>query len=170
MVRCREEVRWLFLGSAFPTKVYTDHHALVKLLQIEDGYGRIARWQVRLSEYEVEYIHIPGTQNMIADGLSRLGDCTTGTKVEIYSVDNTGRESGGSKGIEREHDIRLEGWQEWLNENWYAPVIYYRLTGSLDGIPGGNSAMGKSRNVWRVPRSSAQNFLLVLATPATPKN
>ena len=117
VVRCLEEVRWLVLGSVFPTKVYTDHQALVKQLQKDDAHGRIARWQVHLSEYDVEYIHIPGTQNAIADGLSRLEDCNTSTKVEIYSVDNTGRKRAGSKEAEREYDIRLEGWQEWLNED-----------------------------------------------------
>ena len=49
-------------------------------------------------------------------------------------------------------------------------MIYYKLTGSLDGIPGANSAMGKSRNVRRVLRRSAQDFLLILGTPVTPKN
>ena len=99
-----------------------------------------------------------------------LGDCNRGTKVEIYSVDNTSRESASSKGAEKRNNIRLEGWQKWLNKEWNAPVIYSKLTSSLNGIPGANSAIGKSRNVRRVLRRSAQDFLLILATPVTPKN
>ena len=60
ILRCLEEVRWLILGSPFPTKVYPDHQALVILLRKDDAHGRIVRWQIRLAEYDVEYIHIPG--------------------------------------------------------------------------------------------------------------
>lgn len=62
----------MVVGSPFPTKVYTDHQALVTLLRKDDAHGRIAGWQVRLSEYDVEYIHIPGKENALADGLSRM--------------------------------------------------------------------------------------------------
>ena len=72
VLRCLEEVRWMVVGSPFPTKVYTDHQALVTLLRKDDAHGRIAGWQVRLSEYDVEYIHIPGKENALADGLSRM--------------------------------------------------------------------------------------------------
>ena len=72
VLRCLEEVRWLVLGSPFSTIVYTDHQALVSLLKKDDAHGRIARWQVRLSEYDVEYQHISGAANLLADGLSRM--------------------------------------------------------------------------------------------------
>ena len=72
ILRCLEEVCWLVLGSPFPTKIYTDHQALLGLLRKDDAHGRIVRWQVRLAEYDVEYIHIPGKENVLADGLSRL--------------------------------------------------------------------------------------------------
>ena len=29
-------------------------------------------WQVRWSEFDVEYIHIPGMENVLADGMSRM--------------------------------------------------------------------------------------------------
>ena len=72
ILRCLEEVRWLVLGSPFPTKVYTDYKALLGLLRKDDAHGRIVRWQVRLSEYDVEYIHVPGKENVLADGMSRM--------------------------------------------------------------------------------------------------
>ena len=53
ILRCLEEVRWHILGSPFPTKVYTDHQALVILLRKNDAHGQIVRWQVRLSEYHI---------------------------------------------------------------------------------------------------------------------
>jgi len=42
VVRCLEEVRWLILGSAYPTKVFTDHVTLVSLLKKDEVHGRIA--------------------------------------------------------------------------------------------------------------------------------
>jgi len=81
VVRCLEEVGWLILGSAYPTKVYTDHVALVSLLKKDAVHGRIARWQVRLSEYDLEFVHIPGRENILADGLSRIPSCISATNL-----------------------------------------------------------------------------------------
>ena len=39
ILRCLEEVRWLILGSPYPTKVYTDHSAPVSLLKKNDAHG-----------------------------------------------------------------------------------------------------------------------------------
>ena len=106
ILRCLEEVRWLILGSPYTTKVYTDHSALVSLLKKDDAQGRIVRWQVRLSEYDVEYIHIPGRKNALADGLSRMRVMETmfaedgkafGEGLEIYTLE------GDS----------TSGWEEW---------------------------------------------------------
>jgi hypothetical protein len=61
-------------------RALTDHKAL---LSIMDGSlakdspndarsARIDRWQLRLAEYNLKFQHIPGTENKITDGLSRL--------------------------------------------------------------------------------------------------
>ena len=70
VLRCMIEVSWLVQGSAHPVFVYTDHSALIHLLKHDDVEGKMAQWQQKLSHYDLEYIHIPGTQNAIADGLS----------------------------------------------------------------------------------------------------
>ena len=69
---CLQEVRWLMHRSAYPVLVYTDHSALIHLLNHDDMQGRVARWQLKHSEYDLQYDHIPGTQNVIADGLSSM--------------------------------------------------------------------------------------------------
>lgn len=71
ILRSLEEERWLVLGSPFPTKIYTDHQVLLGLLRKDDAHGRIVRRQVRLAEYEVEYIHIPGCNNARPEGVNR---------------------------------------------------------------------------------------------------
>lgn len=48
-VRCLAETRWLVTGSAYPTKLYTDHSAL-ESIQGSDAHGRISRWMDRLTE------------------------------------------------------------------------------------------------------------------------
>ena len=124
ILRCLEEVRWLVLGSPFPTKVYTDHQALVWLLRKDDTHGRIVRWQVRLAEYDVEYIHIPGRENALADGMSRMRwigdgdkDAKTSTIHEVVAV---------------ETQQLADEWKEWLEDKWYGEVVYYKLFGHLD--------------------------------------
>jgi len=165
VVRALEEVHWLILGSPFSTKVYTDHKTLIWLLQKDDAHGRIARWQVRLSEFDVEYVHIPGSQNVIADGLSRLGRSERQVEREVFGIEEADKHNDSQKETQLKGDQRLEGWDEWLKEDWYAPIIYYKLTGSLDGLLGADRKIGNSRNVRRVLRRSSRNFLLVLATP-----
>jgi len=158
VLRCLEDVRWLILGSPFPTIVYTDHLALVSLLKKDDAHGRIARWQVRLSEYDVEYQHISGGENLLADGLSRMPQAATmgeAKAVVIVEEDATGKEGWQKRIPENE----LDEWAEWLKEDWYGRVIFYKITGTIEGIPG-TSTPTRSRNVRRVLRRSACNYVL----------
>lgn len=68
VLKCLEEARWLVKGSPYPVELYTDHQALLKVLRGEDGHGRIARWQLRLGEYDLEIKHVPGKELLIGDG------------------------------------------------------------------------------------------------------
>jgi len=125
ILRCLEEVRWLVLGSPFSAKIYTDHKALLGLLQKDDAHGRIVRWQVRLAEYDVEYIHIPGKENVLADGMSRMR-C-------VHRIEKEGQvteEVNEVLGIEREE--AAEAWKEWLEDLWYGEIIHYKLFGDFE--------------------------------------
>jgi len=72
---------------------------------------------------------------------------------------------------ERLKQIRsgLEGWKEWLAEDWYPPIVYYKLTGSLCGLES-TVEWSRSRNVRRVLRRSSGNFQLVLTSEFTGKS
>ena len=72
VLRCLKKLSWLVQGSAHPVFVYTDHSALIHLLKHDDAHGKMARWQQKHSHYDLEYLHVPGSQNAIADGLSRM--------------------------------------------------------------------------------------------------
>ncbi|GFW59431.1 retrovirus-related Pol polyprotein from transposon 17.6 [Trichonephila clavipes] len=54
-----------------PVKEITDHAALTKLTNGKNLSSRMIRWALKLSEFNIEWEHRPGVQNVIADLLSR---------------------------------------------------------------------------------------------------
>ncbi|GFW24913.1 retrovirus-related Pol polyprotein from transposon 17.6 [Trichonephila clavipes] len=59
-----------YFGS-LPVKVITDHAALTKLTNRKNLSSRMIRWALKLSEFNIEWEHRPGVQNVVADVLSR---------------------------------------------------------------------------------------------------
>ena len=55
-----------------PFVIRTDHDSLRWLLNIADVSGRLARWRLRLSEFDFEVVHRPGVKHQAADALSRM--------------------------------------------------------------------------------------------------
>lgn len=56
-------------GHSF--KVVTDHSSLRWLMNQSDLSGRLARWAIKLQGYSFEIEHRKGTENVVADALSR---------------------------------------------------------------------------------------------------
>ena len=130
VVKSLAECRWLVKGPRYPIMLYTDHQALLKCLKSEDSTGRLARWQLALSEYDLDIFHVPGKDITIADGLSRLTGypSSSPTAHEVNDtafmadddvVDNDVME-GGQSTEANEWEIR---WEEWLDDPWYADII-----------------------------------------------
>ncbi|XP_070401608.1 uncharacterized protein [Nothobranchius furzeri] len=62
----------VYVGSSCsPTIVYTDHNPLTFLSRMYNQNQRLMRWALILQEYAIEVRHKKGTNNIIADGLSR---------------------------------------------------------------------------------------------------
>jgi len=50
----------------------TDHRGLIHLLNQKNHSGRQARWLEKISLFTFEVVYIPGSENVVADALSRL--------------------------------------------------------------------------------------------------
>ena len=57
--------------------ILSDHKPLQWLFSINDPGSRLLQWRLKLEEYQYTIKHIPGTQNLVADALSRINILTT---------------------------------------------------------------------------------------------
>ena len=59
-------------SSVQPTVVFSDHNPLVFVERMKTKNQRLLRWSLFLQEYSLDIRHIRGTDNVVADALSRL--------------------------------------------------------------------------------------------------
>ncbi|GFT42004.1 retrovirus-related Pol polyprotein from transposon opus [Trichonephila clavipes] len=70
-----------------PVKVITDHAALTKLPNGKNLSSRMIRWALKLSEFNIEWEHRPGVQNVVADLLSRNPvDSVEGSQISCAAL------------------------------------------------------------------------------------
>jgi len=69
-VETMQRHRDILQGAKF--KWITDHKGLIHLLRQKSLSGRQARWCEKISEFDFEIDYIPGTENVVADALSRM--------------------------------------------------------------------------------------------------
>ncbi|GFT81132.1 retrovirus-related Pol polyprotein from transposon opus [Trichonephila clavipes] len=70
-----------------PVKVITDHAALTKLTNGKNLSSRMIRWSLKLSEFNIEWEHKPGVQNVVADLLSRNPvDSVEGSQISCAAL------------------------------------------------------------------------------------
>ncbi|GFT27349.1 transposon Tf2-9 polyprotein [Trichonephila clavipes] len=70
-----------------PVKVITDHAALTKLTNGKNLSSRMIRWTLKLSEFNIEWEHRPGVQNVVADLLSRNPvDSVEGSQISCAAL------------------------------------------------------------------------------------
>lgn len=74
-----EKWRYYFECSEFPTVVVTDHAPLTYLMNMREKNGKIARWAMRLQNYDLIFEHRLGVL-MVPDALSRA--------VEMIDIKN----------------------------------------------------------------------------------
>lgn len=62
----------IYLSSMHSVTVYCDHNPLTYLVRMRNSNARLMRWSVEIQRYNPKIVHIPGSQNVIADALSRV--------------------------------------------------------------------------------------------------
>ena len=89
MVFACEKFRPYILGSH--VVIHTDHAAIKYLMGKKDAKPRLIRWVLPLQEFDLEIKDKKGSDNMIADHLSRLGKIAgteKGTEIaEIFPIE-----------------------------------------------------------------------------------
>jgi hypothetical protein len=66
--------RHLLIGTAIPITIYSDHDNLTYFKSAQKLNQRQARWQQFFADYNFKIHHLPGSQNVVADALSRRKD------------------------------------------------------------------------------------------------
>ena len=67
--------------------VYTDHSAIKYLMTKKDAKPRLIRWVLLLQEFDVEIKDKKGTENLVADHLSRLEGASDDIQVNDDFLD-----------------------------------------------------------------------------------
>jgi len=53
-------------------KIVTDHRPLIWLMNFKEPGSKLIRWRLKLLEYEFKIVYKKGSQNVVADALSRI--------------------------------------------------------------------------------------------------
>ena len=69
IVECLKEFRGMLWGQEI--EVYTDHKNLVRD-SLDFTCDRVHRWRLILEEYDPVIFYVPGSDNVVADAVSRL--------------------------------------------------------------------------------------------------
>jgi len=72
-------------GNKF--KIITDHKPLVWLQNFKGQSPKLLRWKLTLSEYDYDIVYKIGSQNVIADALSRIEPNTLINDVDPHILD-----------------------------------------------------------------------------------
>ncbi|CAN6554889.1 unnamed protein product [Malus baccata var. baccata] len=106
-----------FLSYLLGTKmiVYSDHATLKYLLTKKEAKPRLIRWMLQLQEFNIEIRDKKGSENMVADHLSRLVHEEDSLPILETFLD--------------EQLLSLE-----VSELWYADLVHYLVTKQVPSI------------------------------------
>lgn len=113
-----EKLRPYLEGVEFT--VVTDHYSLLWLQNLKNLNGRLARWSVRLQQYNFKIVHRKGKDNVVPDMLSRAVPV-----LDVIGVEQDIRfDSSGDKWYQkmvesvRRNPLKFGGWREREGQLW----------------------------------------------------
>ena len=89
-------------------KIFTDHQALRWVFLLDDPTGRLSRWRLRLQDFDFEVRYNRGTDNVVADAVSRLPtyghlDVDPDVELPVFAVEDATRPR-------RRDEVDLSSW------------------------------------------------------------
>ncbi|XP_073307370.1 uncharacterized protein [Primulina huaijiensis] len=106
-----DKFRSYLIGST--TIVFTDHSAIRYLLTKQDAKPRLIRWILLLQEFDIVIKDKKGTENVVADHLSRL---VTGSSCEMTPINDN---------FPDEHLFSV------TTTPWFANIVNFLVTGKM---------------------------------------
>ena len=86
IIRALAVWRPYLLGSPHPVTVWCDHKNLTYFKDPKLLTPRQYRWQIILSQYDLKIMHVPGSQLVQADALSRRPDYYMGRRIDEHQT------------------------------------------------------------------------------------
>ena len=115
-----------------------NHQALFKCLQSENMINKFIKWQLSLSEFHLNIVHVLEKDLAITDELSRIVNAllTTFSMIEnsliSFALKNVkvttniliSEKNSNSKNV----NISWKNdWKNWLNDSWYADIVKIKI-------------------------------------------
>lgn len=135
-----KKFRQLLYG--YPCVVYTDHAALKALMSNKHLSGRLARWQLLLSEFQLTIAVRPGAKHKNADFLSRLTEdeeCTEMSNQTERANTGIGEAMGtvlATQTAARTDAPTRPALAQQRSDPLFRPIIEYLESGALPDDPG----------------------------------
>jgi Integrase zinc binding domain/RNase H-like domain found in reverse transcriptase len=104
----------------------TDHKGLTHLLNQKNLSGRQAHWLEKISSFDFEVVYVLGTENVLANALSRLYSYNSPGTVRAHSeyayLDVVDNDTSALSTVSRELPIpMLVGIEAWIMTLWHPP-------------------------------------------------
>ena len=79
-----QKLDYLLCGVRF--RLRTDHKNLIYIKEAKDDM--VQRWKMRIQHYDCDVEHVPGEENEVADGLSRMVNVKMTSEQVVHLIDN----------------------------------------------------------------------------------
>lgn len=110
-------------------KAITDHYSLLWLRRLKDPVGRLARWALKLAQYDMELSHRKGKLHVVPDALSRIPSVDK-DNLNVETIDVNASDDWYSKQL-RNVDKFPEKYPDWRSDEGKL----YKLLPCDNGVP-----------------------------------